>query len=194
MRGIGVFARAAGAAALTAVMTLAAAPGAPAQGVGPFGGFRHDSSAPIEIASDSLEVRQAEGTALFSGEVVAEQGTLTLTADELTVSYETGAAASETGEIQHMRAEGNVFLSNGAETARGAWAEYDVAGGTMRMGGSVVLTQGENAISGEALVIDLDAGTGRIEGRGEGRVKSVFTPSGDGAGDGTNGAGDGQDE
>ena len=73
-----------------------------------------------------------------------------------------------------MRADGNVFLSNGAETAQGAWAEYDVASGMMRMGGNVVLTQGDNAISGESLVIDLNAGTGRIEG---GRVKSVFAPA-----------------
>lgn len=198
MGRIGVFARAAGTAAFTVLATLAAAPGAPAQGAGPFGGFKHDSSAPIEIVSDSLEVRQSEGTALFSGDVVAEQGTLKLTADRLRVNYETGAEATETGEIQHMRAEGNVFLSNGAETARGAWAEYDVAGGMMRMGGNVVLTQGDNAISGEALVINLDAGTGRIEGRGEGRVKSVFTPSGRGSngaeGGAGDGAGDGQNE
>ena len=53
-----------------------------------------------------------------------------------------------------MRADGNVFLSNGAETAQGAWAEYDVASGIIRMGGNVVLTQGDNAISGESLVID----------------------------------------
>ncbi len=110
--------------------------------------------------------------------MVAEQGTLKLTADRLTVTYRTGEAARETGEIQHMRAEGNVFLSNGSETARGAWAEYDIPAGTMRMGGDVVLTQGENAISGEQLVINLDQGTGRIEGSGGGRVKSVFTPSG----------------
>ena len=168
------------AARLAGVLSLGlalAATGAAAQGAGPFGGFKHDSKAPIEIVSDSLEVRQAEGTAIFSGEVVAAQGTLRLTADQLKVSYETGQAAAETGEIQHMRAEGNVFLSNGAETARGDWAEYDVAGGTMRMGGGVVLTQGENAVSGQELVINLDAGTGRIEGDGGGRVKSVFTPS-----------------
>lgn len=174
MTGMGDLARAAGIAALAVFLGTAAAA---AQAAGPFGGFKHDSSAPIEIASDSLEVRQAEGKAMFSGEVVASQGTLRLTADDLVVSYETGADAGETGEIQHMRAEGNVFLSNGSETAKGAWAEYDVVGATMRMGGSVVLTQGENAISGEALVINLDAGTGRIEGQGEGRVKSVFTPS-----------------
>ena len=77
-----------------------------------------------------------------------------------------------------MRAEGNVFVSNGSETAQAAQAEYDVAEGMLHMTGQVVLTQGDNAISGERLVIDLDEGTGRIEGTGEGRVKSVFTPSG----------------
>lgn len=177
VNGVTIRSMAARMAAVLALIPLLAAPDAAAQGVGPFGGFKHDSSAPIEIASDSLEVRQAEGTAVFSGEVVAAQGTLRLTADELTVAYETGEAAAETGEIQEMRAEGNVFLSNGSETAKGDWAEYDVAGGTMRMGGGVVLTQGENAISGQQLVINLDAGTGRIEGDGGGRVKSVFTPS-----------------
>jgi lipopolysaccharide export system protein LptA len=41
----------------------------------------------------------------------------------------------------------------------------------------VVLTQGGNAISGQSLVIDLNAGTGRVESAGTGRVKSVFTPA-----------------
>lgn len=161
------------AAALVAL--LCAGPVA-AQDGSPFGSFKHDSDAPIEITSDSLEVRQAEEIAVFSGSVVAGQGTLRLTADRMTVHY-AGEGGGGTGAIQRMRAEGNVFLSNGSETAEGAWADYDVAEGEMRMGGSVVLTQGDNAIAGDALVIDMDAGTGRIEGREGGRVKSVFTPS-----------------
>ncbi len=162
---------------LIAVAALVAAVPAMAQDKSPFGGFKHDSKAPIEITSDSLEVRQAESLAIFSGEVVAGQGTLRLTADKVTVTYSAGKSETGTGTIKKMRADGNVFLSNGAETAQGAWAEYDVAGGMMKMGGKVVLTQGSNAISGESLVIDLNAGTGRIEGDGGGRVKSVFTPS-----------------
>ena len=179
-RGLQLIALAALVAATVAVAGAAApaaaqdtAPAA-TQSKGPFGGFKHDSSAPIEIVADVLEVRQAENLAIFSGEVVAGQGTLRLTADLLTVTYATEGTDADTGAIQHMRAEGNVFLSNGAETAQGAWAEYDVANGTIHMGGSVVLTQGDNAISGETLVIDLEAGTGRIEG---GRVKSVFIPA-----------------
>ena len=150
-----------------------------AQQKGPFGGFKHDSKAPIEIAADSLEVRQAENTAIFAGEVVAGQGTLRLTADKVTVVYDTTQpGADATGKISNMRADGNVFLSNGSETAQGAWAEYDVTGGMMKMGGDVVLTQGGNAVSGQSLVIDLNAGTGKIESAGSGRVKSVFAPAG----------------
>jgi len=177
-RGLQLIALAALAVAAVTVAGVTAP--AAAQGKGPFGGFKHDSSAPIEIVADALEVHQAENLAIFSGEVVAAQGTLRLTTDLLTVTYaaeQSGSSSSSsanTGTIQNMRADGNVFLSNGAETARGVWAEYDVAKGMIRMGGNVVLTQGDNAISGESLVIDLDAGPGRIEG---GRVKSVFAPA-----------------
>lgn len=170
-------------AAVIAALALLAASAAWAQqaavqsaGQGPFGGFKHDSSAPIEVTSDSLEVRESEEIAIFMGDVVAGQGTLRLTADKMTVSYG-GTDPNRTGEISKMVAEGNVFLSNGAETAEGTRAEYDVTGGMMRMWGDVMLTQGENAISGESLVIDLEAGTGRVEGSGEGRVKSIFTPA-----------------
>ncbi len=151
---------------------LAAAPAATAQTQNPFGGFRHDNTQPIEITADALEVREAERRAVFTGDVVAGQGTLRLTADTLNVWYlEDGG---ETGAIERVRAEGDVFLSSGAETARGAWADYDVTTGLVTMGGGVTLAQGENAVSGERLTVDLTEGVGRIEG---GRVRSVFNPA-----------------
>jgi lipopolysaccharide export system protein LptA len=155
------------------IFGLAAGPAA-TQTAGPFGGFKHDSTAPIEIVADALEVQQTNNLAIFTGDVVAAQATLRLTTDNLTVTYAAEKSDADTGAIQHMRADGNVFLSNGSETAQGAWAEYDVANGMMRMGGSVVLTQGENATAGDSLVINLNTGVGKIEG---GRVKSVFTPA-----------------
>ena len=164
--------------ALAAVLALALAAAAPGPAgaqtgpEGPFGGFRHDAGQPIEITADSLAVDETAGTATFLGQVIAGQGTLRLTANKVVVSYG-GAAAEGAGRIDRLRAEGGVFLSNGAETAKGEWADYDVAGGVVKMGGDVILTQGENAISGEALRIDLNAGTGEITG---GRVRSVFTP------------------
>lgn len=176
------------AAAIILAGCLAAGPGAGAAWAqsaqsNPFGSFKHDSTQPIEITADKLAVNNAARTATFTGEVVAGQGTLRLTADLVTVDYGGDAAAGTssgggapsagTGRIDKLRAEGSVFLTSGAETAKGSWAEYDVAKGIVTMGGDVVLTQGENAISGQSLRIDLNAGVGEISG---GRVKSVFTP------------------
>lgn len=168
-----------GAPALATALALAiAAPAAAQDAQSPFGAFKHDASQPIEITADSLAVNQPQQTATFTGEVVAGQGTLRLTANRIVVNYGgTGQggddAAPGTGRIDRLRAEGEVFLSNGSETAKGEWADYDVSAGMVTMGGGVVLTQGDNAISGEQLSIDLNAGTGEISG---GRVRSVFTP------------------
>lgn len=140
----------------------------------PFGGFRHDETQPIEIAADSLEVQEAEGVAIFRGKVVAGQGTLRLTANELEVTY--GQGGGGTGEINRLQAKGEVFLANGAETAAGDWADYDVSQGVIKMGGAVTLTQGGNVVKGGALTIDLNTGQGKVDGGG-GRVKSVFAPS-----------------
>lgn len=139
---------------------------------GPFGGFKHDSTSPIEITADSLEVRQADEIAIFSGNVVAGQDTLRLTADRVEVSYDEQAEDSETGAIRLLVAEGDVFLSNGSETAQGKTARYDVEAGTITMTGDVTLTQGRNVIAGDQLTIDLESGRGRVEGR----VKTIFVP------------------
>jgi lipopolysaccharide export system protein LptA len=121
-------------------------------------------------------VRQAENLAIFAGEVVAGQGTLRLTADRLDVTYDQEEGGnSETGAIRNMEATGNVFISNGTETAQGERAEYDVESGLITMTGAVVLTQGENVISGPRLTINLNDGQGRMEGR----VKSIFAPKRD---------------
>ncbi|MGF1660518.1 MAG: LptA/OstA family protein [Rubrimonas sp.] len=169
----------AGVAVAVAAALLWSAGAAQAQQGSPFGGFRHDSAAPIEITADALEVRQAESRAIFSGAVVAGQGELRLSSETLSVWYAArdagdAAAAQGGGDIDRLRAEGGVFLSSGSETARGEWADYDVRTGLVTMGGGVVLAQGDNAIRGERLVVDLNTGVGRVEG---GRVQSVFRPA-----------------
>ncbi len=150
---------------LLIVALALAAPAPPwAQEARPFGGFRHDNSEPIEVTSDRLEVREAESIAIFSGGVIAGQGTLRLNADRVTVRFDRDAADRESGAIRNMLAEGNVFLSNGAETAEGNTGEYDVASGMMFLRGDVVLTQGQNVIAGETLEINLTTGVAKMVG------------------------------
>ena len=135
----------------------------------PFGGFSHDNTLPVEIAADSLSVDQAQGLVVFDGNVDVGQGTLRMQASRVQVTY-TGEGA--TGQIDRMEATGNVVLSNGTEAAEAQNAVYDVTSGDVLMTGDVLLTQGESAISGDQLRIDLEAGTARMEGR----VRTILQP------------------
>lgn len=147
---------------------LAAGP-ALGQAVVPFGGIAHDASLPVEIAADSLTVNQAESRIVFAGNVRVGQGTLRLSANQITVLY---SGAGATGEVTRMEAAGGVLLTNGAEAAEAERASYNVETGIVEMAGEVLLTQGENALSGDALAIDLNAGTAQMQGR----VRTILQP------------------
>lgn len=137
-----------------------------------FGGVRQDPSLPVEVTADSLSVNQSDGTAVFRGNVMAVQGEMRLTAGEVRVEYAQGG-----GAIERLHASGGVTLVNATDAAEAAEAVYTLATGNVVMTGNVLLTQGQNAIAGERLVLDLRAGTGVMEGR----VRTVFRP---GAGQG----------
>ena len=154
--------------------------------------LEHDSSLPIEISADSLEVAQEEQVATFAGNVDAVQGDLVLSADKLEVHYEgkssgVGIAAGSSGTIRRIDAEGSVIIASPEETAEGDQGTYDVLARVVTLEGKVVLTRGANVIRGERLEMDLASGKSRIVGTetsvagggqaasGE-RVKALFTP------------------
>jgi len=161
----------------------------------------HDSSQPIEISADSLEVAQEEQIATFAGNVDAVQGDLVLSADKLKVHYEgegggVGVAAGSDNSIRRIDAEGNVIIASPEETAEGSFGTYDVPAKLVTLEGQVVLTRGENVIRGERLELDLVTGKSRIIGSettvadgdepSGGRVRALFTPKSnesDGGGD-----------
>ena len=142
-----------------------------AQAQVPFGGLSHDASLPVEITSDRLDLDQTAGSAVFTGQVKVGQGLLRLAADRVEVFYDQ-ASSDPTGKVQRMVARGNVTLANGTEAAEADNAVYEVAAGTIAMDGNVLLTQGQNALSSQTLNIDLNKGTGQLEGR----VQTIFVP------------------
>lgn len=178
----------AGAAArgLAATLTLLVALAGQALGQGQPAASGHDTSQPIEINADSLEIQQDRRIAIFNGNVDAVQGKMRLRADTLTVHYldnKSGGAEAEAdlgATISRIDATGNVFVSSPDETAQGRQGVYDVERGVIVLTGSVVLTRGKNVIRGERLVLDLASGRSRMEsaapgGQG-GRVRALFTP------------------
>lgn len=141
----------------------------------------HDTSQPIAITADSLEVERDRGVAMFSGAVDAIQGDLVLRADILRVHYRDGEAsgAAPSGAISRIDAEGGVFFSTPTETAEGERGVYDVRNGTITLFGAVVLTRGNNVLTGSRLELSLATGTSRLYSDGEeggGRVRGLFVP------------------
>jgi len=153
--------------AVSAILTL----GLPVSAQGTdiaFGGLKADTSLPVEVNSDTLSVDQATNRAVFTGNVVVTQGPMKLTAAE--VEVENG---SDGAGIAQVKAKGGVVLVSGPDAAQSAEAVYTIASGDVVMTGDVVLTQGQAAISGQKLVINLVTGLGRMEGR----VTTTFVPA-----------------
>ena len=171
-------------AAARAVLLAAALlwPAGPLHAQSAGSGFKFDSSRPIEISADSLEVSQDEKSALFQGNVRAEQGDMLLRADTLTVYYrEEGEKTNdEQSPFTRIDAKGHITISSPSETGSGDWAVYDVDRKIITVGGAVQLVRGNNVINGKRLVLDLASGRSKIEGDGgpgqKGRVRAVLQP------------------
>lgn len=155
--------------ALIAALTLGPV-AAIAQGANiALGGGAHDTSQPVEVSADSLDINQEDGSALFTGNVVVIQGTVRMAAEEVRVLYSTGQGETA-GAIDTIRATGGVTLVTEAEAAEAADAEYTIDSGDIVMTGNVLLTQGVNTLGGDRLIVDLETGTGRMEGN----VRTIF--------------------
>ncbi len=157
------------AAVLAAVLALAGAavPALAQQANIAFGGLKQDTSLPVTLDADSLAINNANGSALFTGNVIVSQGEMRLTAGEVKVEY-----APDGGGIKTLHATGGVTLISATDAAEAREAIYTIDTGNVVMTGDVLLTQGQSAISGQKLVLNLEAGTGAMEGR----VQTVFSP------------------
>ena len=65
-----------------------------------------------------------------------------------------------------------MFLVNESNGVRGDNAIYNLEKNTITLDGNVLILTGENTISGNSLIIDLNSGSARITGS----VKSIFLP------------------
>jgi lipopolysaccharide export system protein LptA len=113
-------------------------------------------------------VDQSTGKAIFSGDVLIGQGSLRLSATTVEVIY----GKDDASKISQLIATGGVTFVNGGEAIEAQKAVYDITSASVTLSGNVILTQGQNALSGERMVVDLNTGTGQIDGR----VKTILQP------------------
>jgi lipopolysaccharide export system protein LptA len=90
-------------------------------------------------------------------------------------------ATGQNAQITKIEAKGEVVItSDKDQTTTSDWAIYDLPAQQVTVGGNVVLTQGENVLKGDRLVIDLKTGESRFENSGNeaagGRIRALFMP------------------
>lgn len=154
-------------------------------------GFATNRDQPIRIDANNLEVMDQEKRAVFSGNVVVQQGDTTLRCKELVVYYDgkgSGGAAQggsgqaiatggamDSGAIRRLEINGSVVVTTKEQTATGDQGIFENRSNTITLTGNpVVLTSGPNVIRGKKLTVDLNSGTSRFEG---GRVESLIVPN-----------------
>lgn len=132
-----------------------------------FGPMTQDTSLPVEIKADTLSVNNADGSAVFTGNVLVGQGEMRLTAAEVRVEY-----AADSRAIRRLHATGGVTIASAKDAAESREAVYEIGTGLVVMTGDVLLTQGNSALSGQKLTIRMKSGTGVMEGG----VSTTFLP------------------
>lgn len=187
-----------------ALVVSGAAPHAQPTAKGPpnaLQGFSQNRDQPVHIEAATLEVRDKEKQATFSGNVRVVQGDTGLRCKSLVVFYEQDAEADDKSadkaadkggksmqaatpgpggaqKIKKLEARGGVVVTQKEQTATGDLGLFDMRSNTVTLTGNVVMTQGQNVLRGERLVVDLTSGVSRVESgkNGQGRVQGLFLP------------------
>lgn len=135
------------------------------------------SDAPIEITSRQGEYLQNEGRMVYTGNVVATQGTSQITTDKLTGVCSKPATPSSDPQcdtLEVLIAEGNVYYIAPDVRIRGDRAQYNFTTDTITITGDVILSRGKDGVVRGTNVV-YSIGEGRtIITAGEKRVTTVF--------------------
>jgi lipopolysaccharide export system protein LptA len=164
-------------------------------------GFSQNRDQPIQIEAASLEMRDKKKEATFAGNVKVVQGDTTMTSKTLVVFYDQAAAAAPppanakstksapiqsatpgpggSSSIRRLEARGSVVVTQKDQIVTGEIATFDTKANQVTMQGGVVLTQGQNVLRGDRLVVDMTTGVSRVESD-TGRVQGLFQSSGQG--------------
>ena len=144
-------------------------------------GFSQNRDEPVKIRAASLELREKDKMATFTGDVYVLQGDTEMHCKQLVVFYEeeTGTRtvkAAEPGpggdrQIRRIEAKGNVVVVQKDQNATGDAATFNMRENTVTLVGNVVVTRGTDILRGQRLVVDLTSGVSKMD---QGRVEGLF--------------------
>lgn len=143
-------------------------------------GFSQNRDEPVKIAAASLEVRDKDRMATFTGDVHVVQGDTEMRCKALVVFYDEdpgtkGSKSSDSGkQIRRIEAKGGVTVTQKDQNASGDSGIFDMRANTVTLVGNVIVTRGTDVIRGQRLFVDLGTGVTKMDGTG--RVEGLFQP------------------
>ncbi|MEO5365049.1 MAG: hypothetical protein H7831_01560 [Magnetococcus sp. WYHC-3] len=146
-----------------------------------------NASEALVVTADRLEMDDAKGTAVFSGNVLAVEREMSLSAERMVVLYRNTRSKTRRNRIHEIHAEGWVILKQGEHLGTAAKARYTVADRILELigaapdnpgrHGGAMIQRGEDRLVGETIRLSLDE-RGGIEkmsvksGKGGERVRA----------------------
>jgi lipopolysaccharide export system protein LptA len=150
-------------------------------------GLSANRDKPVNIQAVSLEVRDKDKIATFTGNVRVVQGETNMRCKTLVVHYEGGSSATDAktaqpgsggaSQIHRMEAQGGVVLTQKDQIATGDRGEFDIRTNTVTLIGNVVVTKGRDVLKGPRLVVNLTTGVLRMESDGSGEPIKMLIDS-----------------
>ena len=130
-----------------------------------------DRNQPVEITAQQLEVLQLERQSIFTGDVVAVQGEMTLYADKLIVYLQEAQQ-----QIDRLEAIGGVKFVQLDRVATADRAVFQQVDEVLILTGNAVVTQGGNSVSGDEITLFIQEDRTVVKGSKTNRVKAVIVP------------------
>ncbi|HUL38466.1 MAG TPA: lipopolysaccharide transport periplasmic protein LptA, partial [Thermodesulfobacteriota bacterium] len=133
-----------------------------------------DRSQPIDITSDKVEAFWKENLIIFKGNVVARQKDIVIYADSME------AIIVDDGKgIDRATAGGNVKIQQGLRVANCQKAIFYNRDQKMVLTGEPRIVDGDNTVSGDEIIFDIEKNRVEVKGGQSGRGKAKVQPGGE---------------
>lgn len=141
--------------------------------------IKHDSSQPVELEADKLEIFQEENKAIFTGNVIAKQGKISISSDLMYV-YFTEKSKNKENSVEKVEALGNVILLTEKEKAKGDKGVFNISTKSVTLTGNVELSNDQTTLKASKFTYNIESGVSRLISNkkqgGKTRVKGIFIP------------------
>lgn len=174
---------------LVCAATLLAGSAAIAQS--PVSGMGIQGNQPLDVTGDAFDYNGGECRATYTGNVEMIQGTARMRSPRVDTYFgRTGATAAPAaggassrcgGDVERIEMTGPFYYVSPEQQARSDHASYTSSNETIVLTGSVVLTQGQNVMTGARATINTRTNDARVESgpsaQSPGRVRAVLFPN-----------------